>query len=111
MIGKVRFIEKDLFNISGRLKAIDINYFILFNYKMKRFEVHNRGNRGSSYCLSLPFDRLDSRAVDYVNKTRSENAERIFLEIEMDNEKLIKNYHYQLKKQAQDKIEQVFRAD
>ena len=108
MIGKYKEIKSDLFNISGRLKKIDSGYFVVFNYKKQQYEVHNRFNKGSSYCLGLPFDRLDYRTIDYVYKTRSENVEALFKEIEWDNERLIKEEHYKITKQAESGIEEIF---
>jgi len=62
MLG-VKIIKKDMFNISERIKQIDKNYFIVFNCKTNKWEVHNKMQQGSSYCLTCPYNCLDSRLI------------------------------------------------
>lgn len=87
MIGKYRLIENDLFDISVRIKGIDQLYFVLYNYKLCRFEVHHSGQRGSTLALVLPFKSLDSRAVSLVARSRSERKTQILTEIEKENKR------------------------
>lgn len=75
----------DVFNISKRIKEIDKYYYIVFNTLAKKFEVHNSMQIGSSFCLTLPFDELDERTIDYVYKTKSENIDKILEQIEKEN--------------------------
>jgi len=105
MIGKYDIISSDLFNISKRIKKIDGGYFIAYSYKMRRFEVHNSRQRGGSFCLAVPFDRLDARVLDLVKQTKSENADKIFKKIESDNERLLKENRYKAIKDAEIKME------
>ncbi len=77
-------IKSDLFNISNRIKAIDKKYFVVFNRKKQKFEVHYRRNK-NTYELTVPYDALDARAVEFVRKTRVQNKQKIFDEIEKSN--------------------------
>ena len=87
MIGLGYEVTGDLFGVADRLKEIDKDYFIFFSYRHRRFEVHNRSQRGRTLCLVLPFDRLDERTVRLVRRTRIENAERLLRETEEENER------------------------
>lgn len=81
---KIR-LNHDVFNITNRLKQINEGYFVVFNTLNDKYEVHNEKYK-NSYCLTLPFSALDSRAIDYVR--RSENVEEVLEEIESNNSKL-----------------------
>ena len=78
-------LNSDVYNISKRVKYIDKGYYVLFNTSTKKFEIHNNNQVGSSYCLSLPFNQLDERTLTFINKTKSNNIEKILKEIENDN--------------------------
>ena len=80
-------IENDLFNIVQRIKNIDKKYFVVFNLKRKKFEVHYKRNK-NTYELTIPFDELDARAVYFVLKTKMENQKKLLKEIEESNKKL-----------------------
>ena len=84
-------IESDLYNICTRLKSIDKNYFILYDKTKKKFEIHNSSQPFSSYCLTIPYDKLDKRTIDYVLKTKNENFDKILKEIELSNKKIEEN--------------------
>lgn len=81
-------IKDDLFDICKRIRQIDAKYFILFNLKTKKYEVHYRRAK-NTYELTLPFANLDARAVEYVQKTRIEHSRQIYAEIEKQNQKMI----------------------
>ena len=82
-----QIIKSDLFNISNRIKQIDPKYFVVFNKKRKKFEVHYKRLK-NTYELTIPYDNLDSRAIDFVQKTRIENRKKILEEIEKSNKLL-----------------------
>lgn len=94
MIGKGRVIESDLFDIAKRVKEIDDGYFIVRDYRTGKFQLHHRGQRGSSLALILPFDRLDCRTLTYVRRTRAERKRQLLEEMERDNERLLKRAAY-----------------
>ncbi len=81
-------IQNDMFNIAKRLKNIDSDYFVLFNTKNKKFELHNSAQGKSTYCLTFPFDTLDARAIEHTFKTSVRNSSKIFFEIEETNNKI-----------------------
>ena len=84
MRGKV-LITDDTFDISTRIKQIDAGYFVMYNFKTQRFEVHHDGQ---GLCLVLPFDRLDARAVAEVRRTRAERRRQLLEEMDRHNSKL-----------------------
>ncbi len=84
-------IEKDLYDISDRIKEIDDSYYILYNPKNRKFEVHSSLQKNNTLALILPFEKLDARTVEYVRKTRRERFAQILKEIEAANEKTEKN--------------------
>ena len=80
-------IKNDLFDISNRLKSIDKNYFVVFNTAKQKYEIHYKRAK-NTYELTLPFNFLDARTIDFVQKTRMENKELIFAEMEKANLKI-----------------------
>ncbi|HEY8443798.1 MAG TPA: hypothetical protein VIL24_03260 [Clostridia bacterium] len=76
---KIR-IEKDLYDIADRLKAIDSGYFVVYDTERKKYEVHNTNNIGNTYCLTVPYGCLDARTIDFVNKTRRERFDKLLEE-------------------------------
>ena len=65
-------IEGDIYYIGSRLREIDPDYFLV--RRGAKIEVHNRGQRGGTYALTVPFDTLDARTVEWVRRTRAERA-------------------------------------
>lgn len=82
-------MESNVFKIPERLKEIDKSYFVMYDNVSGKFEVHSTENKdNSTYCLTLPFEELDCRTVEYVWETRAENAKKLWEEIKRNNEKL-----------------------
>lgn len=81
-------IESDCLDIIKRLRAIDKDYFVLFNSDNHKFELHNHAQGKGTYCLTFPFDVLDERAVTFTKKTRVQNSDAIFQEMEAENRAL-----------------------
>ena len=92
MIGLCRIISKDLFGIADRLKAIDKDYFVVYSYRDNRYEVHNGGNRGNTFCFAA--DKLDCRVLDKARRTRRERVEKLMREAEEENERLMREEVY-----------------
>ena len=76
-------VENDLFYVADRIKSIDDKYKIYYNGESRKFEVHNAED--DSLQVVLPYGQLDSRAVDYVRKTRIERIDALLEEIERVN--------------------------
>ena len=83
-------VVTNVFLIPERLREIDDGYFVLRNHETKQFEIHHSGQPHNSYCLTLPYDELDERALKLVRKTRIGNAEKLLAEMEEHNQKLTK---------------------
>jgi hypothetical protein len=84
-------IKKDLFNIVKRLKNIDKDYFVLYNTKKSTFELHAHGQAPTSYCLTFKHLVLDERALTHALKTRRQNQEKLFEEMEIENQRFLKS--------------------
>ena len=80
-------IENDLFDIVDRVKAIDEKYYIVRNFVKHRYELHY-DRKQNTLELVIPFDKLDSRTVDLVLKTRIENRKKLLEEMDKQNKKL-----------------------
>ncbi|MDE7394534.1 MAG: hypothetical protein K2M95_00220 [Clostridiales bacterium] len=106
MKGAIR-IENDLFGIANRLRSIDEGYFVVFNTKRGSFEVHNDRQRGSTFSLSIPYPSLDVRTVHLVQRTRAENAKRLFAEMEEANAALLKKEREAATKRAERETERL----
>lgn len=86
---KIQLLTDNYF-ITERLKEIDDSYFVLYNTKIKRYELHSSTQLFTTYCLTFPFDALDERALDHARKSRCENREKLIKEMEMENDKLMR---------------------
>ena len=86
-----KIIKRDMYNITNRIKHIDKNYFIIFNYHNNKFEVHNSNQIGGSYCLTSPYEKLDSRLLDYVYLTSTNNSHNVIDMVEKNNKEIEKN--------------------
>lgn len=74
-------ITDDLFYIADRLKEIDNRYEVFFDTEKQKFVIYALGK---PQCV-IPYDKLDVRTLDYVYKTRRENAEKLLMELEKSN--------------------------
>lgn len=75
-------ITNDLFDVASRLKSVNENYVAYYNAAKRRYEVYD----GDSFAFVVPYPELDCRAVDYARKTARQNADRLFEEIERNNQ-------------------------
>ncbi len=80
-------IESDCLDIVKRLKSIDKDYFVVYNLQKQAFELHSHAQR-ITYCLTFPYETLDERAIVLTLKTRVQNSDALFAEMEADNERL-----------------------
>ncbi|MEG1964389.1 MAG: hypothetical protein RR123_05930 [Clostridia bacterium] len=83
----LKLIKNDMFDICRQIKEYDKNYLIYFNTSIFKFELHNTRKK-PTLQLVLPFDRLDTRTLSYVLKTRIERMKKELMEIDEFNEKL-----------------------
>ena len=81
---KIR-VEHDVYNIAKRIKDIDRNYYIMFDTSKQKFELHNSAQIGSSFCLTLPREKLCEYDLKHIRKTQSVNIDEILENLENDN--------------------------
>lgn len=81
---KIRILH-DVYNISKRIKNIERNYYVVYNTSKQKFEVHNSLQKGTTYCVTIPYKNLDERTLKYVRSTMSTNIDEILEKIENDN--------------------------
>lgn len=74
-------ITNDLFDIAARLKAVKSTYLVYYNAQKQRYEVYD----SDSFAFAAPYDELDSRTIDYARMTSAQNADKLFEEIERNN--------------------------
>jgi hypothetical protein len=96
-------IESDCLDIIKRIKSIDKDYFVKYNQDGK-FELHHRGQGRNTYCLTFPFDELDERAYLHTLKTRVQNSDEIFKEMERENLKLMEKQTKKILNDAKEKF-------
>ena len=84
-MAKLLKIVNDVYFIGRRLKNIDKSYEVYYNCDNNSYEVHSSAQAKNSYCFKVPYDKLDSRTLDYAVKTRRENLDKLIEEIEKDN--------------------------
>ncbi|MBO5772489.1 MAG: hypothetical protein J6R37_01645 [Clostridia bacterium] len=82
----------DLFDIGWALKQIDEDYFLVFDTKTCKYEVHNKRQK-PTLCFVVPYDCLDWRTVLFTRQTQVKNAQKLFEEMDKNN--------LELEKQAQ----------
>ncbi len=80
-------IDSDCLDIIKRIQDIDKDYFIVFDLDKKKYELHHRGQGQNSYCLTFPHPQLDERAYVLTLKTRVQNSDALFKEIDEENER------------------------
>ncbi|MBR1925631.1 MAG: hypothetical protein IJ837_02125 [Clostridia bacterium] len=100
-------ITEDVFDISNRLKEIDSNYFVVFNTKKQKFEIHNKSQK-NTYCLTVLNNKLDCRAIEQTLKSRRERFDKILQEIEKNNQKIIDDNNKKIKDMAEWKLKEMF---
>lgn len=95
----------DCLGVIERLKQIDKDYVLMRNIDRDCFELHNTAQKGSSYCLSFAYEQIDERMIDTVLKTRVENSDRLFREMEAENRI---NHQRQIKQILNDFEEKIY---
>ena len=83
-------VVTNVFWIPERLREIDDGYFVLRNHQTKKFEIHHRGQPHNTYCLTVPYRELDERTLHLVQKTCICNAEKLFAEMEEQNQRMMR---------------------
>lgn len=97
-------VENNVFDIPERLKEYDESFFVVFNFKNKKYEVHSTDNLFNTYCFTVPYNELDSRTIDLVmkNDTNKKSAKEFINEIEDHEYKVEKRKDRELKNWIED---------
>jgi len=81
-------VLNNIYDIPVRLKEVNRDFFVMFNTRTQKFEIHDAGQLFTTLACTLPFDELDARTIRYVREFSRERTERIAEEIERYNEEL-----------------------
>lgn len=100
-------IEDDVFDIVARLKDIDDGYFVLFDTAKQSFEVHNK-KQTNTYCLSIPYECLDSRTLQLVNRTNIQYLDNIIEDIDRNNMELEKTNTKDIKNRSDFMLREIY---
>ncbi len=100
-------IFSDVFDIAQRVKEIDSGYFIVYNTKKHRYEVHNSHQFGSTFCIVCD-SGLNSTVITKLRKSKIENIDKILREIDENNAKNEQNVAKKLKNEASFKLKEMF---
>lgn len=100
-----KYLEKinDVYFISEQIKLINKNFKLFYNKKTNLYEVRDNNNIVVTY-QNYP----DSNLIEKLHKTNKHNMKKLFLEIDEQNEKIIKNKEKELLTQSQSKISEIF---
>jgi len=75
-------ILEDLFDIVKKIKSIDSKYRVFRNIQKHRFEIYYLNGLNLNLELVVPYDKLDYRTINLINKSKVENADEIFKQLE-----------------------------
>jgi len=100
-------IKSDVFNICNRVKKIDKGYYILFNLDKRHYELHNKNQKGNSYCLTF-YGNLDNRLLNKIFESDIKNEKNIFEQIEKENKKLNQREENKRKDINEYKLKEIF---
>lgn len=98
-------VKSDCLDIANRLKSIDESYYILFDTKRAKYEVHSSNQPFTSYCFTSPYNFLDERLLIYALKTRKENKDYLLKELDRENEKFLKREQNKQKEKIFEQLE------
>ncbi len=99
-------IKNDAFNIAERIKKLNPYYFVVYNTKNDKFEVHN-SKQTNTFCITCE-NGLNYSVIQKLRKTNIENIEKILREIESNNEKLEQERKRVLKDEVSFKAKEMF---
>lgn len=99
-------IKSDVFDIADRVKEVDSGYFVVYNTVLSRFEVHNRHQKGSTFCIVCD-DGLNCKVITKLRKSKIENIDKILREIDENNQKIEQNASKKLKDETSFKLKEM----
>lgn len=81
-------VLSNVYDIPVRLKEVNRDFFVMFNTRQQKFEIHCASQPFDTYACTLPYDELDARALQYVREFSRERTEHLAEEIDLYNEEL-----------------------
>ena len=78
----------NVYDIPVRLKQVNRDFFVMFNTRSQKFEIHCASQPYDTLACVLPYDELDARALRYVREFSRERTEHIAEEIDRYNDTL-----------------------
>lgn len=102
-------ITSDTYNINSRIKCIDKHYYIVYDMPANKYMVYcddqgimgeNIGGKKLYYVMTIPYNELDFRTIEYLYSTRVDNLKNIIDKIDKDNQELEYNNCLKIKSQA-----------
>jgi len=85
---RIFVVDSDSLDIVQRLREIDKSYYLVFDVDVKKFCLYAKVGDSFDHCLTFPYEVIDERMIDLTLKTRVQNSDALFEEIEQENERL-----------------------
>lgn len=105
----LRPIENDLYGIAEKVREYDPSFFVVFNVRRKKHEIHSTVPAITSYQMDCPgngYD-LDDRTLHAIREGDLRNRGReIFAEIDRHNERLEKAQEKRVNSRMKDAIKE-----
>ena len=95
-------------DIPVRLKEVNRDFFVMFNTRIQKYEIHCASQPESTLACVLPFDELDERAIKYAREHSRERTENLAREIEEYNERLERKQQAEMLDKAGYKCKEAF---
>ena len=82
-------ILTDVHNIAGRLREVDPSFFVVWNSRRQKYEVHSSSHQGNTYGYDVANNRLDARVIEQARKSNLRTrGDEIFADIDAANARL-----------------------
>lgn len=101
-------VVSHVMDIPVRLKELNRAFFVMFNTKSQKYEIHCADQPFETLACVLPFDELDARAIAYVRENSAARLETIVREIEEHNERLVAKAEADMMDKANYKMRETF---
>lgn len=101
-------VLRSVYDIPVRLKEVNRDFFVMFNTRIQKYEIHCASQPFDTLACVLPFDQLDARTLTYVREFSRERTEHLAEEIERYNEELDRKEQASLIDKASYKCREAF---
>jgi len=101
-------VTSHVMDIPVRLKELNRAFFVMFNTRTQKYEIHCADQPFETLACSLPFEELDARAITYAREYSVERLEKIAREIEEYNERLVAKAEADMMDKANYKMKEAF---